>query len=1086
MLSLEWYAVMSKYGARNLGTIPRQDLDRKVDQMDGSGSEWATSDDEPAGTTQFTFDNYISSLEKSQQKHDGQGDAISVYSSEVEEVDPNVAPAAKAGGKTASKHDASKKRKLIECKKESFDDSDDGEDVYAKFKNRRSVQRRQAAASTKRAKAQAKGASIVGKRTKTVVDVKEQRERGWKTNGTGEVSEDDENEEELEKMLPDYLNKRRDDFERKVRRKGNHGLALPPLYSDICFSEDERDTPLEIKPKLKGIKPQRAYEDIHLQSSAGTIPAPIAQYLRSYQIDGAAFMHERFIDQQGGILGDDMGLGKTIQIIAFLTAVFGKTGDIRDAKRMRKIRRMDEGRWYPRVLLICPGSIIANWQQELEKWGWWEVGLYHGTKGREATIAQAVAGRLEIMITTYDTYRVHESSINGVWWDCVVADEMHKCKERKAEMTKAMLKVNSLCRIGLTGTAVQNKYEELWTLLNWTNPGVLGSMASWKVKMCLPLKYGQAHGATNAQIATARSTALKLKNNLLPRFFLRRPKSLIADELPKKTDRIVFCPLTAVQAEAYNTFVDADTVSAARNANNPCHCLSGRKQGWCCEQKVSGRKWSHFVFPALFALQSIANHIALLLPVSESPEKHDKELERLEMALPDCWKDLYRQKDSITHFANTEFCGKWAVLKKLLHFWHSNGDKVLVFSHSVRLLKMLKMLFSSKTHYIYSYLDGSMSYQDRQKAVDEYNASPSQFVFLISTKAGGMGLNITSANKVVVVDPNWNPSYDLQAQDRAYRIGQTRDVEVFRLVSAGTIEEIVYARQIYKQQQASIAYDASVERRYFRGVQDQREMKGEIFGLANIFAPQSDNVVLRDIVNKTNVAESRAGVEIAGLDFEAAEDEAEDLDALYMDATEFLNDKNREEAAIKSLAANIIEDPDAVYKRGERTVSAKRRDPVQAILASVGVEYTHNNAEVIGTSRMETKISSRACKVGNDLDFGGEFAFVSSQPGGNKKEKGGAGDGEGDGDYEHEDDDDDDEGFNDGVGSLEGGRGGRKYRFNPPEDVRKRQLCSMAGDFGFDDPVEFGLVVEEWTQGQRRDALERWYGERRRRLKRED
>jgi hypothetical protein len=155
--------------------------------------------------------------------------------------------------------------------------------------------------------------------------------------------------------------------------------------------------------------------------------------------------------------------------------------------------------------------------------------------------------------------------------------------------------------------------------------------------------------------------------------------------------------------------------------------------------------------------------------------------------------------------------------------------------------------------------------------VDEFNSNPSAFVFLISTKAGGLGLNITSANKVVIVDPNWNPAYDLQAQDRAYRLGQTRDVEVFRLISAGTIEEIVYARQIYKQQQANIGYNASVERRYFKGVQDQKDLKGEIFGLANLFAPtNSEEIKLRDIFNKTNIAESRAGVEIAGLDLEAS------------------------------------------------------------------------------------------------------------------------------------------------------------------------------------------------------------------------
>jgi hypothetical protein len=212
-----------------------------------------------------------------------------------------------------------------------------------------------------------------------------------------------------------------------------------------------------------------------------------------------------------------------------------------------------------------------------------------------------------------------------------------------------------------------------------------------------------------------------------------------------------------------------------------------------------------------------------------------------------------------------------------------------------------------------------------QTIVDEFNSNPSAFVFLISTKAGGLGLNITSANKVVIVDPNWNPAYDLQAQDRAYRLGQTRDVEVFRLISAGTIEEVVYARQIYKQQQANIGYNASVERRYFKGVQDQKELKGEIFGLANLFAPTSEEIKLRDIFNKTNIAESRAGVEIAGLDLEVSRNE--DDDDVY---------DGNEETALSQLAQEIIDEPGTRRKKaGEGT---KKPDGVMAILASAGVK----------------------------------------------------------------------------------------------------------------------------------------------------
>jgi hypothetical protein len=664
------------------------------------------------------------------------------------------------------------------------------------------------------------------------------------------------------------------------------------------------------------------------------------------------------------------------------------------------------------------------------------------------------------MITTYDTYRRSQSAINNIRWDCVIADECHIIKERKAEITQAMANVNALCRIGLSGTAIQNKYEELWTLLNWANPGCVGPISSWKQSICIPLKIGQSHDATVLQLSKARRIATKLVNNLLPNFFLRRTKQLIAHQLPKKSDRVVFCPLTETQALAYNNFCDSELVHAIRDHAKPCYCGSGKKQGSCCRIEVDGMKWQSYVFSALDTVKKLSNHVALLVPTGVADqEKHERELDRLKLALPDQWERLYAARESMLMHSDVEFCGKWKVLKRLLNLWHNNGDKVLIFSHSVRLLRILNLLFQT-SGYKFSYLDGSMNYDDRQTAVDDYNSDPSQFVFLISTKAGGVGLNITSANKVVVVDPNWNPSYDLQAQDRAYRIGQIRDVEVFRLISAATVEEIVYARQIYKQQQANIGYNASVERRYFSGVQGDQNHKGEIFGLLNIFAPQSsDRVVLRDIVNKTNIAEAKAGVQIAGLDLEAIGNEDDENDG----AGGFGPlDAGKEDAAMNFLAAEIIDEAGA--RRKAAKVSAKRKDPVQAILLAAGVAYSHENAEVVGSSRVEMQISSRAQEAGEAMEWMDQAAFgKSSQVEGGPSDVMAGG--------------------RTGVrgGSAAGGEMGEKvhYKYQPPEDVRRRQFGTMARGFGYDDVAEFALVVEGWTQAERRDCLEKFYAKRR-------
>ena len=891
----------------------------------------------------------------------------------------------------------------------------------------------------------------------------------------------------MEWTLPDHIRNRRATFDKRVEQLKAGGLALPPQYDAVYFSDEEHLEDLKELPHFPDSSATRDNKDIPLPNSLGLIPAPLARFLRDYQVDGVKFLHELFVYQRGGILGDDMGLGKTVQIIAFLTAAYGKTGDERDRKRMRKMSRTKPRQWYPKTLIICPGTLMENWKDELTRWGWWVVGTYHGSAiQRHDVLSQAEAGMLEVMITTYHTYRAHKEAINMIQWDCVVADECHTVKERKSETTIAMNDINALCRIGLTGTAIQNNYEELWTLLNWTNPGQLGPILTWKKSICEPLKLGQSHDATQYELATARRTAKALVQNLLPKFFLRRTKALIKDQLPKKSDRAVFCPLTPTQAEAYQNFLDSDIGQLVKNATEKCDCESGKKAGWCCHMALEdGSSWQSWVFPAIATLRNLSNHLAILIPQGTDPkDKQAKDVGMLEICMPENWQEIYGTRDSILHTGNPEYCGKWRVLKKLLTFWHDQGDnKVLIFSHSVRLLRMLQNLFIS-TNFNVKYLDGSMAYEDRYTAVKEFNTDPTQFVFLISTRAGGVGLNITSANKVVVVDPNWNPSYDLQAQDRAYRIGQTRDVEVFRLISQGTLEEIVYARQIYKQQQANIGYNATTERRYFQGVMGRSDQKGELFGLQNLFAYQGENQVLRDIVNKTNIAESKADVRVANLELDDPSDP--DTDQNSMDD----EDENQrrvkaesEDAALSQLAAEIIGDEDRSSRSRSKSAfssnksAPNKHDPVQAILSSVGVDYTHENSEVVGSSKVEALLSKRA-----------EEAAASKERWGTQEQQAKVFEDEPSQQLAHSDEDEDlyenvydnafrEEQRHDGADTPDGAI---KYKYRPPQAVRRRQFCSMARWAGYgDDVVTFALVVENWTQAERRECLDRFYQYRR-------
>ncbi|RPB22892.1 CHR9/SNF2/SWI2 [Terfezia boudieri ATCC MYA-4762] len=849
---------------------------------------------------------------------------------------------------------------------------------------------------------------------------------------------DEEGLEESLSQVPESVQKRKEIID--IAKKTADELAalkLPPSYEEVDFSDDDRLEDLAERPSFP-IRPPGKYEDIPMNTSLGIIPAPIAQWLRGYQVDGARFLHEHFVYQRGGILGDDMGLGKTVQVIAFLTAAFGKTGDERDKKRMRKIRRLGgtEEVWYPRVLIVCPGTLMDNWKSELDTWGWWIYDTYHGSReDKDSALRAAQNGLTEIMITTYTTYKNHRDAINIIPWDCVIADECHIIKERKSDITKAMNDVNALCRIGLTGTAIQNKYEEMWTLLNWCNPGSVGPLAVWNKTISRPLKLGQAHDATNRQLGNARRIAHQLVTNLLPRMFLRRMKSLIANQLPKKSDRVVFCPLTKTQTDAYENFCETENVTLVKYSGKMCDCSSGKKRGYCCyKENAEGKSWRELVFPCIQNVLKLCNHISNWIPLNEEPpDKRAEKLRWLEQCLPNDWKRLM-DRPPLENYMDPELCGKWVILQKLLSFWHSNGDKVLIFSYSIRLLNILRNLFNN-TSYNVEYLDGAMPLEDRTRVLSIFNTSPLSFIFLISTRAGGVGLNITSANKVVIFDPSWNPSHDLQAQDRAYRIGQRRDVEVFRLVSAGTIEEIVYARQIYKQQQANIGYGASTERRYFTGVMGEEGRKGELFGLVNMFTFQGDGgpggLLVKEVVNKTNVAEGRIGVKVIG--YQAAEVDNEEEDEFFK--AEVRDSGDEGEDGFSQLEALDRTKRKRKQKSGDG--SSGKSNPVQAILAAAGVQYTHENSEVLGSSAIEAKLSKRAVEADTRCLSGDTSAFGQEE---------------------------------DAVDLN-----GVTYRFHPPEDVRRRQFCEMSKAFGFGSVTEFALVVEGWTPEQRRKALEKFY-----------
>lgn len=664
----------------------------------------------------------------------------------------------------------------------------------------------------------------------------------------------------------------------------------------------------------------------------------------------------------GGILGDDMGLGKTVQVIAFLNAVFGKNGSYEDWKRMRSMR--SAGKDYPVVMIICPGTLIQNWLNELTFWSWTHVVKYHGVAKQEALLAIA-QGRSEVLITTYTTYKNNAEALNQVKWSVVIADECHLIKEPKSRVTLYANQINSKVRIGLTGTAIQNNYDELYTLLNWANPGKYGTAGFWKANVSAVLKNGQKHNATNWELTNARTRALELAKDLLPQVLLRRTKALIAHQLPKKTDKVVFCPLTKLQITAYDNLMGSEEVVYLRDSKKACDCGSGLSRQICCySESPGGQSFADLLFPYLHYLRNLSNHMALCLPKpGDQHHKRARDQSLLEEALPDTWQ-VIAARTPMQNGCDSELCGKWKVLQKLLRFWKGENCKVLIFSSSVKLLDMLNDLMMQE-NYLYEYLHGGMSLEARSAAVDNFNNNPQQFIFLISTRAGGVGLNIVSANKVVIFDPNWNPAHDLQAQDRAYRIGQRRDVEVYRLISVGTVEEVVYARQIYKQQQANIGYEASEERRYFRGVQGDSGQRGELFGVENLMSFHGENHVLKAIFNETSAAESEfEDVLMANIDISATQENIQDMDA-------------HDEFGINAIVkAEVGETTSASYAVTATTNT--NESSIASILAAAGVSYSHKNNEIVGRSKIEVEITKVAAKAAQDAGHRNREAYLAT------------------------------------------------------------------------------------------------------------
>uniref|UniRef100_A0AAY5L448 Excision repair cross-complementation group 6-like 2 n=1 Tax=Esox lucius TaxID=8010 RepID=A0AAY5L448_ESOLU len=588
-------------------------------------------------------------------------------------------------------------------------------------------------------------------------------------------------------------------------------------------------------------------ESLVLSSSGVAVPYTINRYLRGYQREGIQFIYDNYALSRGCILGDDMGLGKTVQVIGFLAAVLGKTGTWEDIENNRPqflLTSPEQIKPQKVFLIVAPLSVLYNWKDELETWGHFRSVVVHGLR-KEEELARIRRGRTEIALTTYETLRLSLEQFNGINWSAVIVDEAHKIKNPNSQITVAMKGLRCRVRVGLTGTILQNNLEELWCVMDWANPHCLGSLGNFKNKFSDPIELAQKHSATKRVLAVGRGAVRALARKL-SHWFLRRTKSLIKEQLPKKDDKVVYCSLTSFQEAVYQEVLDTEDVKLLLRSSEKCDCHSRRTRRECCyKANAKGVRVSNLYFTYLTILRKVANHVALLQSTGNTSKKQEQYVaavcEKVFQKFPDFTERC--KQESFEAMSDPVYSGKMKVLQRLLKHYMQRKDKVLLFSLSTKLLDVLES-YCMAEGLEYSRLDGNTKSRDRLKIVKDFNSCPDINLCLVSTMAGGLGLNFVGANVVVLFDPTWNPANDLQAIDRAYRIGQCRDVTVFRLISLGTVEEVIYLRQVYKQQLQCTVVGNESARRYFEAVQGADCQKGELFGIQNLFRLQTQGTCL--------------------------------------------------------------------------------------------------------------------------------------------------------------------------------------------------------------------------------------------------
>ncbi|CAN6444486.1 unnamed protein product [Victoria cruziana] len=536
------------------------------------------------------------------------------------------------------------------------------------------------------------------------------------------------------------------------------------------------------------------------QQRTYTLPGKVAKILYPHQREGLKWLWDIHCKLGGGILGDDMGLGKTMQISAFLAGLFASNS-------------------IKRALIVAPKTLLGHWIKELSVVGLsGNIREYFGSAGnlRDYEL-KSVLQNGGVLLTTYDIVRNNSKALCGndllvddtseETWDYIILDEGHTIKNPSTQRAKSLIQIPSAHRIIISGTPIQNNLKELWALFYFCCPNVLGDKNEFKEKYEKPILRGNDKSATAREKWIGSTVAKELRERIKP-YFLRRLKSEVflhedtkSGKISKKEEIIVWLRLTSCQRQLYEAFLQSETVFSS----------------------VQGSPLA-----ALTVLKKICDHPSLLTKraTDDVLEGMDKMLDGNDHALMEkmvmdvtriSTDDAPRQLDNVSCKIN--------FLMSLLENLVAEGHNVLVFSQTRKMLDIIQDEIKCKG-YGFSRIDGTIKASERQSIINDFQAGNAPPIFLLTSQVGGLGLTLTRADRVIVVDPAWNPSTDNQCVDRAYRIGQHRDVLVYRLMTCGTIEEKIYRMQVFKGCLFKTATEQKEQTRYF----SQKDIR-ELFSL---------------------------------------------------------------------------------------------------------------------------------------------------------------------------------------------------------------------------------------------------------------